>query len=113
VQKNVQALARPRIRLVKGFFEKSLRGADALLAEKFCYVRIDCDIYQPALDCLQYLGPRLADGAILVFDDWPHLRGFGEQKAFEEWLPEVPNLKFEFLFYGVIGHFYMRVHHKT
>jgi tetratricopeptide (TPR) repeat protein len=112
VEKNVSASARPRIKLVKGFFEKSLHGADALLAEQFSYVRIDCDIYQPALDCLRYLGPRLADGAILVFDDWPHMRGFGEQRAFEEWLPEVPHLKFEFLFYGAIGHFYIRVHHK-
>lgn len=113
VEKNVQAKTRPRIKLVKGFFEKSLHGPDALLAEQFSYVRIDCDIYQPALDCLRYLGPRLVDGAILIFDDWPHVRGFGEQKAFEEWLPEVPNLEFEFLFYGAIGHFYLRVHHKA
>ena len=113
VSKNVQAALRPRLKLVKGFFEKSLRSAEALVAEKFSYVRIDCDIYPPALDCLNYLGPRLADGAILVFDDWPHLRGYGEQRAFEEWLPTVPNLEFEFLFYGAIGHFYTRVHHKT
>ncbi len=113
VSKNVQAALRPRLKLVKGFFEKSLRSAEALVAGKFSYVRIDCDIYLPALDCLNYLAPRLADGAILVFDDWPHLRGFGEQRAFEEWLPTVPNLEFEFLFYGAIGHFYTRVHHKN
>jgi tetratricopeptide (TPR) repeat protein len=112
VSLNVQAALRPRLKLVKGFFEKSLRGAEALVAEKFSYVRIDCDIYLPALDCLNYLGPRLADGAILVFDDWPHIRGYGEQRAFEEWLPTVPHLEFEFLFYGSIGHFYTRVHHK-
>jgi tetratricopeptide (TPR) repeat protein len=111
VSKNVQAQNRPRLKLVKGFFEKSLRGADALIAKQFCYARIDCDIYQPALDCLRYLAPRLSDGAILVFDDWPHIRGLGEQRAFEEWLPEVPHLEFEFLFYGSIGHFYTRVHH--
>ena len=112
VSKNVQASLRPRLKLVKGFFEKSLHGADAQVAGKFSYARIDCDIYQPALDCLNYLGPRLADGAILVFDDWPHVRGYGEQRAFEEWLPTVPHLEFEFLFYGTIGHFYTRVHHK-
>lgn len=112
VAANVQLYARPRIKLVKGFFENSLRGADAQVAGKFAYVRIDCDIYEPALDCLQYLGPRLADGAILVFDDWPHVRGCGEQRAFEEWLPTVPHLEFEFLFYGVIGHLYIRVHHR-
>ena len=109
---NTQVDRRPRLKLVKGFFEKSLHSAEALVAEKFSYVRIDCDIYLPALDCLRYLGPRLADGAILVFDDWPHIRGYGEQRAFEEWLPTVPNLEFEFLFYGAIGHFYTRVHHK-
>jgi len=112
VSKNVQAALRPRLKLIKGFFEKSLRSPEAQVAEKFSYVRIDCDIYLPALDCLNYLGPRLADGAVLVFDDWPHLRGYGEQRAFEEWLPTVPHLEFEFLFYGAIGHFYTRVHHK-
>jgi tetratricopeptide (TPR) repeat protein len=112
VSRNVKLAKRPRLKLVKGFFEKSLRTAEALLAEQFCYARIDCDIYRPALECLQYLGPRLADGAIVVFDDWPHVRGFGEQRALEEWLPSVPHLKFEFLFYGAIGHFYTRVHHR-
>jgi tetratricopeptide (TPR) repeat protein len=112
VAKNVQLAARPRIRLVKGYFEQSLHGAAAQVAGKIAYARIDCDIYEPALDCLRYLAPRLADGAILVFDDWPHVRGYGEQRAFEEWLPTVPNLEFEFLFYGVIGHFYTRVHYK-
>jgi hypothetical protein len=112
VSRNVLAGQRPRIKLVKGFFEKSLRGPEAQLAGAFCYARIDCDIYEPALDCLRYLGNRLADGAILVFDDWPHVRGFGEQRAFEEWILTVPHLDFEFLFYGSIGHFYTRVHHR-
>lgn len=113
VSKNVRLTERPRLKLVKGFFEKSLLSPEALLAEQFCYARIDCDIYQPALDCLHYLGPRLADGAIVVFDDWPHTRGFGEQRALEEWLPAVPELQFEFLFYGAIGHFYTRVHRRS
>lgn len=110
--KNVLAKERPRIKLVKGFFEKSLKGPDALLAEDFSYVRIDCDMYEPARDCLNYLTGRLTDGAILVFDDWPHQLGYGEQIAFEEWLPRVPYLEFEFLFYNTIGHFYTRVHYK-
>jgi hypothetical protein len=112
VIKNVEADQRPRIKLVKGFFEKSLREPYALLAEKFCYARIDCDLYEPARDCLHYLTPRLVDGAILVFDDWPHQLGYGEQIAFQEWLPRVPNLELEFLFYNTIGHFYLRVHHR-
>jgi hypothetical protein len=40
------------------------------------------------------------------------MRGYGGQGAFEERLPTVPHLELEFLFYGAIGHFYTRVHHK-
>jgi hypothetical protein len=60
------------------------------------YVRIDCDIYLPALDCLNYLGSRLAGGAILVFDDWPRLRGYGEQRASKSGCPpcHTSNLSF-------------------
>jgi len=112
VAKNVAADQRPRIKLVKGFFEKSLREPEALLAEKFSLARIDCDLYEPARDCMNYLATRLVDGAILVFDDWPHMLGIGEQLAFSEWLPSVPGMEFEFLFYNTIGHFYLRVHHK-
>jgi O-methyltransferase len=112
VRKNVKADERKRIKLVKGFFDKSLRGADAKLAETFCYVRIDSDLYESAVHCLNYLAPRLVDGAVLIFDDWPHRRGIGEQRAFEEWLPQVPHLRFEFLFYNTAGHFYTRVHRE-
>ena len=112
VSQNVREKERPRIRLAKGFFEESLHRADARLAGKFCFARIDCDLYRPALECLQFLSNRLTDGAILVFDDWPHMLGYGEQRAFQEWLPSVTHLEFEFLFYNTIGHFYLRVHHK-
>jgi len=34
----------------------------------------------------------------------------GERRAFEEWLPKVPHLEFQSLYYGSTGHFYTRVH---
>jgi hypothetical protein len=112
VSANVKAAERPRIKLIPGFFEDSLATREAQAIASFCYARIDCDIYEPALQCLRYLGPRLSSGAILVFDDWPHQLGIGEQRAFQDWLPVVPQLGFEFLFYGTIGHFYLRVHYR-
>jgi len=110
VRGKVRAKRRPRIHLIEGYFSESLPGAQARAIGNFCFARIDCDLYEPALECLRYLGPRLVDGAILVFDDWPHELGLGEQKAFADWLPEVPDLKFEFLFFNTWGHFYLRVH---
>lgn len=111
VRANVQAAKRRRIQLIKGFFEESLKRPQAQQIQRFCFARIDCDMYMPALQCLQYLGPRLSDGAILIFDDWPHALDVGEQKALMEWLPEVAHLKLEFLFYNTFGHFYLKVHH--
>src|SRR5271166_4269837 len=73
------------------------------------YARIDCDIYEPTLECLRYLTPRLSHGAVLVFDDWPHSLDIGEGRAFYEWALTVPNLRFEFLSFCTWGHFYIRV----
>jgi hypothetical protein len=111
VSRNVKLAERDRIKLIPGFFSDSLRTPEAAAVGQIAYARIDCDIYEPALDCLRYLGPRLADGAILVLDDWPHRLEVGEARAFHDWAPTVPHLRFEFLFFGTWGHFYTRVWH--
>lgn len=110
-KKNIDADKRG-IKLIPGWFCDSLKSEEALSISSFSYARIDCDIYEPSKQCLEYLGPRLSDKAILVFDEWPHELGIGEQLAFDEWKKTVPELKFEFLFYGTVGHFYLRVHRR-
>lgn len=112
VRKNVRADERPSIVLVEGFFEESLVQEKAQSVSEIAFARIDCDIYPPTVDCLNYLTSRLSHGSVLVFDDWSHSLNQGETRAFAEWLPRVPDLEFEFLFYGLWDHFYMRVWHK-
>ena len=112
VQKNLKTAERPRIKLIPGWFAQSLATSPATDVKAVCYARIDCDIYDPAVDCLRYLGPRLAHGSVLVFDDWAHNKNFGETRAFAEWVPTVPHLEFQFLYHGTWDHFYMRVWHK-
>ena len=112
VRRNVKAAERPSIVLVEGFFEESLSQETAQSVTEIAYARIDCDIYPPTVDCLKYLTSRLSHGAVLVFDDWSHTLNHGETRAFAEWLPDVPHLEFEFLFYGLWDHFYIRVWHK-
>ena len=112
VESNVHAAKRPRLHLVEGFFSESLTRPDAGALGEVAFARIDCDLYEPALDCLKYLGPRLASGSILIFDDWTHHQEFGETRAFLEWLPSVPQLRFEFLILGPWDHCYLRVWHR-
>lgn len=112
VRVNVKADERPNIKFVEGFFEHSLVSKDATDVKQISFARIDCDIYEPTVDCLRYLAHRLSHGSVLAFDDWTYYINSGETKAFAEWISTVPHLEFEYLFSGAWGHFYIRVWHK-
>jgi hypothetical protein len=102
---------RPNLKLIKGWLNETLQSPEAQAIKKIAYARIDVDIYEPTKDCLDYLSSRLADGAILVFDDWCYTSTKGETKAFIDWVKTVPNLEFEWL--GQCNwRFYLRVHHR-
>ena len=112
VETNLRVAERPRIHLIEGFFADSLVTEEATAYSEIAFARIDCDIYEPSCQCLRYLANRLSHGSVLVLDDWPHRIDIGEGRAFAEWVPSVPHLKFEFLFLGTWGHLYIRVWHR-
>jgi len=76
-------IADPRVRFVKGWFNRTLPGvADELLPADpptQVLVHIDADLYSAALYCLSYLGPRLGDFAVM-FDEF----GAGEGRALRD-----------------------------
>lgn len=112
VARRVDAAKRPRIHLIEGFFADSLPRADAQAVGDIAFARIDCDIYEPAKDCLRFLSKRLSHGAILVFDDWTHDYSVGEGRAFAEWVDTVPHLGFRVIFLGPWDHLHLRVLHR-
>ena len=113
VEERLDILKRPRIKLIEGFFEQSLKTAEAQKVKSIAFSRIDCDIYEPAKECLEFLSNRLAHNSVLVFDDWPHSFEIGEGRAFAEWVPTVPHLGFEFIFMGPWDHLHLRVTHRN
>jgi hypothetical protein len=112
VARRLETQRRDNVELVPGWFSDTLPTPRVQAIRDISYARVDCDLYGPALECLRYLGPRLADGAVLVFDDWTFDLTKGETLAFAEWLPEVPDLTFEFLCFNGVGHFYLRVRRR-
>lgn len=112
VEESLNTAKHSRIRLVEGFFSDSLKGQEASALGDVAYARVDCDIYEPTVECLAFLSQRLSHGAVLVFDDWTHDIDYGEARAFAEWVPTVPHLRFEFLCLGPWDHFYIRVWHR-
>lgn len=111
VQKLLRCDERMNISLVKGWFSDSFKKPEIQAIEQICFARIDSDLYQPAVECLEFLKDRLVDGAILVFDDWSWHLTKGEAKALYEWLP-TSGMELEFLAYNSIVHLYLRVHKK-
>ncbi|MDP2733839.1 MAG: TylF/MycF/NovP-related O-methyltransferase, partial [Hoeflea sp.] len=67
--------------VVKGFFSDTL---PALRDRKYCFVHVDCDIYQSHLDCLNLMYDRLVPGGIMVFDDYAQPKWPGASQAVNE-----------------------------
>ncbi|ALK09521.1 TylF/MycF/NovP-related O-methyltransferase [Blastochloris viridis] len=57
-------------------------------------VHIDCDLYSSALQVLNFIGPRLESGTILLFDDFNAFNASndrGERRALSDWIDQINN----------------------
>jgi hypothetical protein len=84
-----------RLTITKGFFDQTLSPAAALERGippgRAHIVHIDCDLYRSTLPVLEFIGPLLGIGSVIIFDDWFSFEAeafpweHGEQRAFGEW----------------------------
>ncbi len=97
------------VNLIQGLFSDSLSSSNTInkLGEsKVAIAHIDCDLYSSAQDCLKFLNGRLADGAIILFDDWFCYLGRpdrGVNKAFTDWIQESNYTMTEYFNYSWAG----------
>lgn len=83
------------VHIVEGFFDSTLAGPDQVPLERVAIAWVDCDLYASTIPVLDFLTRRLADGAVLLFDDWFCFKGAsdrGEAKACREWLQRNPEI---------------------
>jgi len=50
----------------KGYFPQTTQGID----EKFCFVNLDFDLYQPILAGLEYFSPRMVKGGVILIHEY-------------------------------------------
>lgn len=76
------------VQLVPGWFQDTLPAFLAVHHGAIRFVHMDCDLYASAQTVLQFLGPRLAPGCVIVFDEYFNYRGWkeGEFRAFQEFI---------------------------
>jgi hypothetical protein len=89
-----------RVRLVPGFFEDSLPRFDreAFHGLPAAVVHVDVDLHASARTVLAWVTPHLAQGTVMLFDDWNTFSAswaHGERAAVREWLAATPGLDLE------------------
>jgi hypothetical protein len=86
------------VRIIKGWFNETLPHFLGEHPGNFSFVHIDSDTYEAAKFLLNELGPRLAQGTIIVFDEYFGYRGWrsGEFKAWQEFV-ESKGIQYEYL----------------
>jgi len=65
----------------KGLFPETTKGLEN---ENYCFVSLDCDLYQPILDGLSYFYPRLVEGGYIFLHDYANPSYKGVHAAFSE-----------------------------
>lgn len=81
---NKHELAR-HTEIYKGWFEDTL--AQLPSEQRFCFLHIDCDLYDSTKTCLHHLYEKIVDNGVMVFDDYFDIGG-GERRAVDEFLVE-------------------------
>lgn len=85
VVKNFERWGLTNYRLIKGWFQHTLTEEE--FPESIAVLRLDGDLYESTLICLERLYPCLSKGGILIIDDW-QLEGC--RKAFDDYF-EIKN----------------------
>lgn len=95
--------------LIEGYFDTSLtqETKEKYSLDKASIALIDCDLYASTVDVLEFLEDLLADGTILMFDDWNCFNkddNRGQRRAFREFLESQPEWEAQPFFpYGLYG----------
>jgi len=81
---DIPKLDDPRIHLIKGFFQETLRPfLQTFERDKRLIIHLDADLYSSTMFCLSALDNILKSGDILMFDEFSHPTD--EFKAFIDW----------------------------
>jgi len=89
-----------RVTITKGWFNETLTDERKLElgVTKIAIAYLDCDIYESAVEALNFISPLLQSGSVLIFDDWFRNKGNpeqGVQGATLDWLKRNPNISLQ------------------
>lgn len=72
----------------QGFFPQSTVGDDRLTEEKFVFVNLDFDLYQPIYAGLDFFFPQMVSGGVILVHDYFSWHCKGASIALDQWSKE-------------------------
>lgn len=92
---------RSNVKLIKGWFDKTLPGFVQKNTGFVSFLHVDCDLYSSTKTIFDCLASQIGPGTVIVFDEYFNYPGWqeGEIKAFRELL-ESTGLKYEYIGYN-------------
>ena len=83
VEKVISVMPYPEKCIIrKGWFPETIGD----LEEQFCFVSLDCDLYEPTREGLKYFYPRLSRGGYIFIHDFGHNHYNGVKRAVYEFM---------------------------
>ncbi len=74
----------------KGYFPDTANDVE----DEFCFVSLDCDLYEPTISGLEFFYPRLNRGGYIFVHDFGHNHYGGVRKAVYEFIERYPQVSF-------------------
>lgn len=75
---------RENCKIVKGFFPESVSG----ISDRFAFVIIDVDLYQPIYEGLKWFWPQMVSGGVILVHDFGTVKFQGAKAAVREFSEE-------------------------
>lgn len=75
------------VELRQGLFSQTLPTLEEQL---YHYVNIDCDLFEPHIECLEYFYPRMVPGGVIFFDDYNSINYPMAGKAIDQFFADKP-----------------------
>tara|TARA_B100000902_G_scaffold157217_2_gene153451 strand:- start:5077 stop:5637 length:561 start_codon:yes stop_codon:yes gene_type:complete len=86
--------------IIKGYFKDTIYKNPGLKQiKKIKFALIDCDLYISAIEPIDYLIPRLVNGAYIMIDDYTNIDSDGNN------IRKIINDKFNNIDYQIVGYF--------